>query len=175
MLTGIKRRVQEACLRKLDNQPNNEGQQEELPPGAVVFTFTQPLRNRTHVTMKPKPVTEVVASAVKPKYASWEQEAFSRFFRRESNGLDLVVRHVYASFACDWFYIESLYPIMRKYNMMPRTTLPLITCQYPLLEVGLPEMPWGYYFPYFESNTFDHGHILYRLSPRFQLVMQGMK
>lgn len=173
MLTGFKRQVKEACQKKLEKREQQQKEQadrDQLPESAIVFTFTQPMRKRA-VPVQPKPVGELVA--VKPKYESCEQEAFSRFFRRQSSRLDMVVREVYATFACDWFYIQSLYTILKKHNMMPRTTLPLLTCQYPILEATLPERPWGFYFAYFESHMFDNGFILYRLSPRFHLMLQS--
>lgn len=177
MLTGFKRQVQEACQRNLEKRRKEEEsrpEQEQLPSNAIVFTFTQPMRARvpfSHPSTQPNPVHQLVT--IELKYESWEQEAFSRFFRRNSSRLDMVVREVHAAFACDWFYIESLYTILRKHNMMPRTTLPLLTCQYPVLEVTLPEVPWGFYFPYFDTQMFDNGFLLYRLSPRFQLMLQS--
>lgn len=179
MLTGFKRDLREACERKIEKRVKAEEAAlvtQSQSQNAIVFTFTQPMRPRPAGTLQPKhrPVDEL-AGLLKLKYESWQQEAFSRFFRRDASRIDSVVREVHATFACDWFYIENLYLILKKYNMMPRTTLPLITCEYPVLQATLPETPWGFYFPYFDTSTFDHGYMLYRLSPRFQLVLQSFQ
>lgn len=180
MLTAFKWKVQvqEVCQRRMEERQKTEATKKtKIPDNAIIFTFTEPMRARPRPPrIQPRLVSDIVNPVPQQlKYETWEQEAFSRLFRRNSTVLDLMLREVHATYACDWFYLESLHPILAKYKMMPSTTLPLITCQYPLFQHAFLETPWGFHFPYFDTTMFDHGVQLYRLSPRFQLVLQKLQ